>query len=141
MPDILGVVDTLNDAMTGADSLEQTIEARFTVLDAQLISDQITNRAATLRIDVDCERVFNDSCTPEGTFVVLMRAFRLHDKIIAKISNDLPVTVQMLQMVAFDRMSKKEMLGASWSDVVNYTLGRINGNQLGSGSVRPAIPP
>ena len=39
-----------------------------------------TKQALTLQIDVDCEWIFSDSCTPEGSFVVLMRAFRANDR-------------------------------------------------------------
>jgi len=131
-PDTMGVVEILNNAMQGADPLEETIDARFIVLDAHVLSDHVTNQAVTLRISTDCEWVYTDGCTPEKTFVVLLRAFRVNDKVIRKICDDIPTTVNTLQVATFDRMAQKGMLVASWNDVVDYAIGRINGNQLGS---------
>src|SRR6266498_157031 len=69
------VVEILNGVLVGSDPLAETMEARFTVLDAWIILDGQTNQARTLMINVDCEWVFTDSCTPERTFVVMIHSF------------------------------------------------------------------
>ncbi len=140
-PNTLGVVDILNSAMIGSDSLEETIDARFSVLDSQVLLDQSTKQALTLQIDVDCEWVFSDGCTPEGSFVVLMRAFRANGKTFKKICDDIPPTIRSLHVVTFDRMIRRGMLAASWDDIKEYVAGSINGNQFGSRTVRITSTP
>jgi hypothetical protein len=140
-PNTVGIVDILNIAIRGADPLEETIDAKFSVIDASVIMDRATNQATTLSIHADCEWVFSDGCTPEQTFVVLMRALRTNDKIIKKLCDDIPSTIRTLQVVTFDRMTQRGVLGASWNDIVDYAIGKINGNQLGSRIVRLSITP
>jgi hypothetical protein len=127
--------------MLGSDPLAETIEARFTILDAQIIFDGPANQAGTLRIHVDCEWIFTDSCTPEKSFVVLMHAFTANEKILGKISEHIPATITTLLMVAFDRMTQSGMIVISWSDVLDYANGKISGNQLGSRITRLATIP
>jgi len=135
------IVDILNNAMLGADPLGETIDAKFSVIDAQIILDDVTKQATTLRVHVECEWVFNNSCTPEQTFVVLMRALTINEKVLEKISSQIPQTVHMLQMVAFDRMVQTGMVVSSWDDVMDYAIGRISGNQLGSRITRLVTVP
>ena len=135
------IVDILNNAMLGADPLGETIDAKFSVIDAQIILDDVTKQATTLRVHVECEWVFNNSCTPEQTFVVLMRALTINEKVLEKISPQIPQTVHMLQMVAFDRMVQTGMVVSSWNDVMDYAIGRISGNQLGSRITRLVTVP
>ena len=134
-------MDILNNALIGSDPLEETIDARFSVLNSLVLLDQTTKQALTLQIDIDCEWVFSDSCTPEGSFVVLIGAFRANDKIFKKICEDIPSTIRSLHVVTFDRMLRRGMLAASWDDVIEYVAGRINGNQLGSRTVRITSTP
>ena len=47
-----------------------------------------------------------------------------------------PVTIQGLQVAAFDHMQPKGVIQVQWSDVVLYAAGQINGNQLGSRILR-----
>ena len=135
------IVDILNNAMLGADPLGETIDAKFSVIDAQIVLDDVTQQATTLRVHVECEWVFSDSCTPEQTFVVLMRALTINEKVLEKISPQIPPTVHTLQMVAFDRMVQTGMVVSSWNDVMDYAIGRISGNQLGSRITRLVIDP
>jgi hypothetical protein len=135
------IVDILNNVMLGADPLGETIDAKFSVIDAQIILDDVTQQATTLRVHVECEWVFSDSCTPEQTFVVLMRAITINEKVLEKISPQIPPTVHTLQMVAFDRMVQTGMVVSSWDDVMDYVTGRISGNQLGSRITRLVIDP
>jgi len=134
-PNTSGIVDILNNAVIGSDPLEETIDARFSVLDSQVLFDESTKQAITLQIEVDCEWIFSDGCTPEESFVVLMRGFRANDKIFKKICDDIPSTIRSLHVVTFDRMLRRGMLAASWDDVIEYVGGQINGNQFGSRTV------
>lgn len=140
-PNTSGIVDILNNTVIGSDPLEETIDARFSVLDSQVLLDESSKQAVTLQIDVDCEWIFSDSCTPEESFVVLMRAFRANDKIFKKICDDIPSTVSSLHVVAFDRMLRRGMLAASWEDVMEYVAGQINGNQFGSRTAQITAAP
>jgi len=140
-PNTSGIVDILNNAVIGSDPLQETIDARFSVLDSQVLLDQSTKQALTLQIDVDCEWIFSDGCTPEGSFVVLMRALRANDRIFKKICDDVPPTIRNLHVVTFDRMLRRGMLAASWHDVMEYVAGTINGNQFGARTVRITAMP
>ena len=136
VPNTSGIVNLLNGVMINSDPLEETLNARFSVLDSQVLPDVSTKQALTLQIDVDCEWVFSDGCTPEESFVVLMRTFQANTKTFKKISDDIPSTISSLHVVTFDRMVRRGMLAASWDDVVEYVAGRINGNQFGARTVR-----
>ena len=140
-PNTSKIVEILNNAMLGYDPLAETIDAKFSVLDAQVIHDETTQLATILRIHVECEWMFSDSCTPETSFVALMHAFTANEKVIGRVSGQVPVTVHTLQMVAFERMIQTNMLLISWNDILDYAYGRINGNQLGSRITRLATPP
>ena len=140
-PNTSAIVEILNNAMIGSDPLGETIDARFSVLDSHVLMDASTKQALTLQIDIDCEWVFSDGCTPEGSFVVLMNTFRANGKIFQKISGNIPTTVSSLHVVTFDHMVRKGMLTAAWEDVVEYVAGGINGNQFGSRTVRNTSKP
>jgi hypothetical protein len=131
-PNTSGVVEVLNSAMFDSDPLEETIDARFSVLDSHVLLDKSMQRSQTLQIDVDCEWIFSDSCTPEGSFVALMRAFRANSRVFKDICDDIPSTIRILQVVTFDRMARRGTLGAAWQDVTAYVTGQINGTQFGS---------
>jgi hypothetical protein len=133
------IVDILNNAMLGADPLGETIDAKFSVIDAQIILDEVTQQATILRIHVECEWVFSDSCTPEQTFVVLMHA--LTKKVLEKMSPQIPPTVHTLQVMAFDRMVQTGMVVSMWNDVMDYVTGKISGNQLGARITRLVTVP
>ena len=140
-PNTAGIVDILNSAVIGSDPLEETIAARFSVIDSQVLLDESTKQALTLQIDIDCEWIFSDGCTPEGSFVVLLSAFRANSRIFKKICDDIPQTIRILHVVTFDRMVRRGMLAASWEDVIEYVAGTINGNQFGSRTVRITASP
>lgn len=130
------IVQILNGVMVGSDPLAETIEAKFSVIDAQIINDQSSNTADILSIHVECESIYNNSCTPEETFVVLMHAFIATDKIIGKVSEQVPSTVQFMQVVTFNHMAQTGMIMVKLKDVVDFAKGRIDGSQLGSRIMR-----
>lgn len=130
------IVDILNEVIVGSDPLTETIVAKYRVLDALVLMDVTTQLASTLRIHVDCDWVYSDACTPESTFVILMSAFSENDKIIERIQNQIPASVQTLELVAFERMNSTANIFILWKDVWDFAQGKINGNQLGSRMMR-----
>jgi hypothetical protein len=139
-PNTSKIVEILNNVMVGTDPLVETIDAKFVVIDAQIVLNEITQEATTLRISVDCEWVYSDSCTTESTFVKLMRAFG-NDKVIKHIAAQTPSTIHSFEMLAFDRMKPAGVITINWNDLIDYSFGKINGNQLGSRIIRQAATP
>jgi hypothetical protein len=135
------IVDMLNGVIVGADPLGETILAKYSVVDAQVLLDAPTQRALILRVHVDCEWIYSDSCTPESTFVVLMYALSENEKVMKRIQDQIPSTVETLEVVAFDRMAQTGVIHISWGDVWDFAEGNINGNQLGSRMIRMAATP
>lgn len=140
-PNTAKVVELLNDAMVGADPLMETIAAKYSVIDAQVIVDTTTHQAVSLQVYVDCQWIYTDGCTPENTFVILVRAFSVNNKIMGKIQEQIPPTIQTLEVLTFEQMTKTSLIHIAWKDICDYTEGRINGNQLGSRMVRFAVSP
>lgn len=140
-PDTTKIVEILNEAMIGSDPLTETVVAKRSVIDAQVIMDATTQQATILRIHVDCEWIFSDSCTPESTFVVLMNTFSNNDKVMERVINQIPTTITTLEMFAFDQMIPTSILTVAWSDVLAFIFGEINGNQLGSRILRMTASP
>jgi hypothetical protein len=134
------IVDSLNNAMMGTDPLAETIGKKFSVVDAQVITEPPNNLSGILRINVECEWIYSDSCTPEESFVALMHAFRSNDKVRERIAENVPVTVHTLQMVSFNHMNQEGMIVVMWQDVMDYMNEKINGNQLGARIVRMVTP-
>lgn len=132
-PNTTKIVEILNEAMIGADPLTETIVAKYSVIDTQVIMDATSQQATILRIYVDCEWVFSDACTPESTLVVLMKAL---SKVIERVTNQIPTTITTLEMQAFDQMITTSAIAIGWSDVLAFAFGEINGNQLGSRILR-----
>ncbi len=135
------IVEILNNVMVGADPLAETIAAKFSVIDVQFLLEVASGQATAMRISVDCEWIYTNGCTPEATFVMLMHAFGANDRIIEKIGPQVPLTVQDVQVLAFDHMNPTGMILVKWSDVLEYAAGRINGSQLGSRIVRSGQNP
>lgn len=140
-PNTSKIVEILNSIMVGSDPLLETVDAKFSVVDAQVLLNQATQEATTVRILVDCEWIFSDSCTPETTFVRLMRVFAASDKVIERIANQIPPTVHTVEMLALDHMKATGIITITWADLVDYSYGKINGNQLGSRIIRQAATP
>ena len=130
------IVEILNEVIVGADPLTETIVAKYSVIDTQVILDVNTQQATLLRIHVNCDWVYSDGCTPETTFVVLMVAFSENDKVIERIQNQIPASIQTLELVAFEQMTPTSNIFISWKDVWDFAQGKINGNQLGSRMMR-----
>lgn len=135
------IVGILNNAIAGANPLGETIVAKYIVLDAQVILDSTTRQALHLQIHVDCDWIYNDACTPETTFVALMYAFTVNDKVMGRVQDQIPSTVETLEVISFDRMARDGVIHIAWSDVWDFAEGHITGNQLGSRMMRLAATP
>lgn len=140
-PNTAKIVDVLNNVIVGTDPLMDTIVAKYSVIDAQIMINASTQQAEILQLHVDCEWVYSNGCTPEITFVVLMNAFSANEKIMGKIQDQIPPTIQTLEMIAFDKMVQTSIIHIAWRDVWDFTEGKINGNQLGSRITRLAGMP
>lgn len=140
-PNTTKIVEILNEAMIGSAPLTETIVAKYSVIDSQVLMDASNQQATILRIHVDCEWIFSDSCTPESTFVVLMNIFSTNEKVLERVINQIPTTITTLEMLAFDQMIPTSILTVAWSDVLAFTFGDINGNQLGSRILRMTASP
>src|SRR5689334_4760213 len=92
-PNTSKVVEILNNIIVGTDPLLETIDAKFSVIDAQIFLNGATQEATTIRISVDCEWVYSDSCTAEATFVKLIKAFSVNEKVIEHIGAQIPPTI------------------------------------------------
>ncbi len=84
-PDTAQIVDILNSGIITADSLRYTVVARFNVLDVHFPMDDVAHQILAMQIDIDCNWVYTDSCTPEETFASLMHGFVASDKAMDKI--------------------------------------------------------
>jgi hypothetical protein len=140
-PNTSKIVEILNNIMVGTDPLLETVDAKFSVIDTQVLLNETTQEATILRISVDCGWVYSDSCTPEATFVKLIRAFSVNEKVIQNIGNQVPATVHTVEVLAYDRMKPTGLIAITWNDLVDYSYGKINGNQLGSRIIRQAATP
>ena len=123
------IVDALNSALRGGDPLGEAIDAKFHVADVGFDSNGNPPTLITLRIRVECEWVIKSSCTAERAFVVLMHAFENKD-VRKKVVEQLPTTIELIQIEAFDHMAQIGSLAIRWQDVLAYTKGEINGDQL-----------
>lgn len=140
-PNTTQIVEILNEAMIGEDPLTETIVAKYSVIDVQAIIDTTTQQTSKLRIHVDCEWIFSDACTPEATFVVLMNTLSQNTKVLERVINQIPTTITTLEMLAFEKMVATNIITIGWEDVLAFTFGEINGNQLGSRILRMTTLP
>jgi hypothetical protein len=134
------IVDALNNAIVGVDPLAETIGSRFSVVDVRVITEPPNNISGILRIDVECEWVYSDSCTCEESFARVMRALRTNEKVRERIHESVPATVHTLQLASYNHMIPDGMIIVMWPDVLAYMDETINGNQLGSRIVRLPSP-
>lgn len=130
------IVEWLNAELSNADSLEQTIDARYQVVDVSFPA--INGLASVIRVDVRCECAMNGQCCmPERMFVVTIGSFK---KRADKILEQVPGTVNELKVVCYDHVTQVGVMSASWMDVKSYFLEQLNGYQLGSRVYRSSLP-
>lgn len=136
-PNEAKIVEWLNTELSSADPLEQTLDAKYQVVDASFPTAP-NGLSTVFRVDVRCECVTNTQCCiPERTFVVIIGAMKNRaDKIIEQV----PGTVNEVKVVCNDHMTQLGVMSAWWSDLKGYLLDQINGYQLGSRVFRGFLP-
>lgn len=130
------IVEWLNAELSQADALEQTVDAKYQVVDVSFPA--VNGAATTIRVDVRCECAMNGQCcVPERTFVVTVGSLK---KRADKILEQVPGTVIELKVVCYDHLTQVGAMSAAWADVKGYLLEQINGFQLGSRVYRSSLP-
>ena len=136
-PNVVTIIDTLNGAIINSDPLRETIETRFSVLDVRFPMEPTSRQILTMQIDLECEWIFTDSCTPEESFVNLMHGFAADDKkVIKKIAAQVPATVDSVEITTFNHRVPDGTIVVNWQDVFDFATGKITGNQLGARILR-----
>ena len=129
------IVDALNGALRGADPLEEAIDAKFRVADVGFDANGNPPLLITLRIHIECEWIIRSSCTTERAFVVLIHAFENKD-VRKQVVEQIPTTIEFVQIDAFDHMVKVGSLAIRWQDVLAFTKKEITGDQLAARVIR-----
>jgi len=136
-PDESKIVMWLNETLLSADPLEQTLDAKYQVLDV-LFPETPGSPSAVFRMEVRCECSSNmQCCVPERMFVVVMKAMEKYpEKIIEQVAN----RASDVQVVCYDHITPIGMMVATWPDVKSYLLKQITGFQLGARVVKLPAP-
>ncbi len=130
------IVEWLNAELSTADALEQTVDAKYQVVDVSFPA--VNGLVTAIRVDVRCECAMGGQCCiPERTFVVAITSLK---KRAEKILEQVPGTVSELKVVCYDHLTQVGVMSASWMDVKGYFLEQINGYQLGSRVYRSSVP-
>jgi hypothetical protein len=126
-PDLSKIKELINAGFE-ADKLEMTLDARYTVFDIWFpyVSD---NSTRVFHLDVRCVCAINSHCcTPERTFVVTVKAMKIHaDDIIAQV----PEYITRVDVACYNDAGLNGVMGAAWSEVRAYLLENIDGSSLG----------
>ncbi len=130
-PNTMTIINVLNGIIIDSDPLEETIDAKFNVVDVRFPVDG-SGQVLVMQIDVECEWIFADSCTPESSFVHLMDGLAADEKVASKVVGQVPATVQSVEVTTFNHMSANGRILARWDDVREFATHKINGNQLGA---------
>jgi hypothetical protein len=123
------IVDALNGVLRGGDPLEEAIDAKFYITDIGFDTSGNPPIIITMRVHVECEWVLKPTCTTERAFVVLMHALE-REGVRKKIIEQIPITIEFVQVTALDHMSQIGIIEIRWQDVLAFTNGEITGDQL-----------
>jgi hypothetical protein len=136
VPKVAVIVNAFNGALRGADPLEETLDAKFSVTDIGFDISGDPPAITTLRVHVECECLkTKSSCSTERAFVAVAHVFE-KDGVRKKILEQIPKTVQVMQVRAFDRMQPIGIIEVSWQDLLAFANGEITGEQLGARIIR-----
>lgn len=137
VPNESKIIEWLNAELSSADALEQTLVAKYQVVDVSFPMESNGVRA-TILVNVRCEcATYGQCCNPEQMFVVIIQSMKQRQE---KIIGEIPLTVNKMKVVCYDHMTQFAIMSASWSDVKNYLQDHINGYQLGSRVIRGDAP-
>jgi hypothetical protein len=131
------IVEWLNAELSGADALEQILDASYQVQDV-LFPPASSGTSIVFRVDIRCQCAVNTQCcVPERIFVTALSAMKNRaDKIVEQV----PPNVSELKVVCFYNGQYIAVVAALWQDVRDYLLKQINGYQFGSRVYRSTIP-
>jgi hypothetical protein len=129
VPKEVVVVNTLNGVLRGADPLGEAIDAKFYIIDVGFEASGNPPVLLTMRVHVECEWILKPSCTAERAFVVLMHAFE-RDGVRNKIIEQIPATIEWVQVMVFDHLSHIGTIAVRWQDIVAFASKDISGDQL-----------
>jgi hypothetical protein len=130
------IVEWLNAELSNTDALEQTLDARYQVVDVSFPT--VNGLATIIRVDIRCECAINGQCClPERMFVTTIASLK---KRAEKIMGQVPGTVSELKVVCYDHVTQVGVISASWADVKGYVADQLNGYQLGSRVYRSSLP-
>ena len=136
-PNEAKIVEWLNAELLNADPLEQTLDARYQVVDVSFPVSPVS-LSTVFRVDVRCECATNaNCCVPERMFVVIVEAMK---KRAEKIIEQVPAGVSEMRVVCFEHTTHVGVISGWWLDVKGYLLDQINGYQLGARVFRSNIP-
>lgn len=132
VPKAAMVLNTLNDEFRkDADSLERTLDAHFSIIDLGFDLSGNPRATTTLRIHVECDWVLKSSCTEQRAFIVFAHVFKaMKAGVRQKIIQQVPKTVSVVQIKAFNRMSQIGIVEIGWQDLLAFTNNEITGEQL-----------
>jgi len=135
-PDEPQIVMWLNETLLSADPLEQTLDAKYQVVDV-LFPTAPDIASAVFRVDIRCECSTNTQCCiPERMFVMIMRAMEKYpEKIIEQVAD----RASSVQVTCYDHMTLIGTMIATWLDVKSYLRKQITGYQLGARVIK--FPP
>ena len=137
-PDESKIVVWLNQTLLAADPLEQTLDAKYQVVDVLFPVAQDGSQSSVFRVDIRCDCASNvQCCIPERMFVVTIGAMKVSStRIIEQVAG----RANDMQVVCYDHAAPIGMLVATWADVKGYLLGEINGYQLGARVIKLPVP-
>ena len=137
-PNESNIVMWINNEMSNADPLEQTMDAKYQVVDVSFPSS--LNGSTVFHIDVRCECPLNEQCCiPERIFVVTANAMKNSGE-KEKIIKQMPGNVGEMKIACYDHSFLIGVVAAHWSDVKDYLQEQINGFQLGARAYRSSLP-
>jgi len=123
------IVDTLNSALRGVDPLDEAIDAKFFISDLGFDTGGNPPVIVKMRIHIECEWILHPTCTPERGFVNFMHVFEMKD-VRKKIIEQIPATVESVQIESYDHMVQIGSLSIGWQDMMAFVDGDITGDQL-----------
>jgi len=131
VPNEAVILKALKDGLRQrTDPLVETLDAKFSIVDISF--DQNGKLPiATMIVQVDCEWIKEPSCTKERAFVTLANAFAgIKDDVRKKMMKQIPKTIDVVQVRAFDHMTQIGIVEVSWECLLQFADGDITGEQL-----------
>jgi len=137
------IVKALNDEFQKqADPLEETLDAKFSIIDIGFDLSGSPPATTTMQVHVECEWISRPSCTEARAFIVFARAFKgVKPGVRQKIIEQVPETVLIVQIRAFDHMNEIGIIEITWECLLSFANDEITGEQLAARTIRFQLPP